>query len=397
MSPGLSGRSSCEQEGDTSSPTTAHAAESSSQQMWWLRPPPSSSKKKKKKKKIKKKETEVTSTAMTAVPTGETREDLSFAVSPNTGRVFLYVHDVLACNFTVDQVLSVELSRACAQATEDAAAASSLPADLPDALRSDEAVLAYAQRFAKAWIALTKRQRKALSLSENRITNIAAAVDALVAEQSRKRRRAAEEGDDGPGLAACFERYGGRADFAPIPVVIDRSRKKPKVDDRAESMIEVVDLCMCDDDGGEEGESAAHASALPGEWDGPGEREGLYECHVCHEHFEPPPAALDGDGDDFWWRQSFCSQTCYKSAALTLSGREIRQQLAQVEGGVCQMCKVNARAMYEFVRSLPDAESRKQALLKTRWGAAFTKRYAWILLTAGFCTLCLAAFASGFA
>jgi hypothetical protein len=63
---------------------------------------------------------------------------------------------------------------------------------------------------------------------------------------------------------------------------------------------------------------------------------------------------------------SLCSRECHANRQAKLGSSAIRRQLFELESGVCQLCKVDAQAMYERVKALTPPE-RYQVLLGTKF------------------------------
>ena len=61
----------------------------------------------------------------------------------------------------------------------------------------------------------------------------------------------------------------------------------------------------------------------------------------------------------------FCSHLCKEAYQACASSSAVRRQLYELERGVCQLCQVDAHALYVRVKALPRGPERMQALMES--------------------------------
>lgn len=66
----------------------------------------------------------------------------------------------------------------------------------------------------------------------------------------------------------------------------------------------------------------------------------------------------------------FCTEVCLQAYRARVDSGAARSQLARLERGRCQLCGVDAHALWEEVKRMPDVHARRRRLEREEWGTA---------------------------
>ena len=74
----------------------------------------------------------------------------------------------------------------------------------------------------------------------------------------------------------------------------------------------------------------------------------------------------------------FCSHECWEQYSVQI-GRDVRRRLLELEKGVCQLCKLDTKALYTTLKSLQNEDDRREALMQTKFRRFDPKRFQKLL------------------
>lgn len=100
-------------------------------------------------------------------------------------------------------------------------------------------------------------------------------------------------------------------------------------------------------------------------------------CRYCKK----PVPSLPWEGSASKGKQSatlFCSHECWEQYSVQI-GRDVRRRLLELEGGVCQICQLDTKALYTTLKSLQNEDDRRDALMRTKFRRFEPKRFAKLL------------------
>ncbi|XP_048590078.1 DNA annealing helicase and endonuclease ZRANB3-like isoform X2 [Nematostella vectensis] len=98
---------------------------------------------------------------------------------------------------------------------------------------------------------------------------------------------------------------------------------------------------------------------------------GIIKSHSSVQAFCPDGTALclycegrvDYGAKGTAWDARFCSYDCKQDYQIRVSGTSVRRNLFEAEHGVCQLCRLDAHALFQSVKAIPKKERR--AFLET--------------------------------
>lgn len=251
-----------------------------------------------------------------------------FCVSQATGRAFLFDGDKLPlhASFGAEDMAALK------------AGGGSAPPALQQLAVQRPAVLAACRAFAKDWAELRAAERSALAGSLVRpplrplVLKLRAAAEKDRVPTTERYAEQGRRGEDGAGANAKRRLEYGEAAW------------------REDDVASACDECGAAMD---RAKSARMANTARTPLPPPGGEEGKARTGVCEDgqfalgNLATPPS--------HWWTR-FCGLQCYRLHCLRRSGPEIRRQLFALERGVCQLCGLDAHALFERVRALAPPE-----------------------------------------
>lgn len=287
-------------------------------------------------------------TASRPTPWGAAPAPYWFCVSQATGRAFLFDGDQLPlhASFGAEDMSALRAGGGAA------------PPSLRHVANERPAVLAACRAFVEDWTQLRAAERSALAG-----TVVRPPLRPLVL----KHRAAAEK-----GRVSTTERYAGPGSDAP-GVNARRRLEYGATAWREEDVAPACDECGTALDRAKAARLANTSRTPPPPRDaGDKGRTGVCEDgQFALDNLSAPPS--------HWWTR-FCGLQCYRLHCLRRSGPEIRRQLFALERGVCQLCGLDAHALFERVRALAPPE--RLAELKNAGFSIGTGRKAGSLLSA---------------